>query len=68
MATRTVIKPGDKVSVPLGRDRIVGVALEVYGPRQARSVLVSVPVHGTEGDVLDESLISFPLEEVVPAA
>jgi hypothetical protein len=57
------IYPGDKVRVSLGYEAVCTV-LEVYGPRDSLSYYCSVPVHGVDGEILDEEFISFPGDAV----
>jgi hypothetical protein len=64
MARTKMLKPGDKVAVPLGLDEVVGVVLNVYGPPGHKSVFVRVPIHGPSGETLDEKEISFPAHAV----
>lgn len=59
-ASRRRIKRGDKVAVPWGLDEIVGEVEEVYGPSHRKYVVVRVPTHGPEDEILHEENISFP--------
>jgi primosomal protein N' len=68
MATKTTFKPGDRVKVPWGLDDLIGIVIEVYGPRGAPSVLVEVPVHGASGEVLETTTVSYPASALEPAA
>ncbi len=56
------LRAGDKVMVPWGLEELLGVVVEVYGPPGRLSAMVKVPVHGSSGEVLEETTLSFPLE------
>lgn len=61
------MKPGDPVNVPWGLDTVTGTVLSVYGPRARPHALVSIPIRGAEGEVLDTTTVSFPLDALTPA-
>jgi hypothetical protein len=58
------VKRGDRVAVLWGIDELIGPVEEVYGPQGSRHVMVRVPFHGPEGEILHEESISFPIDEV----
>jgi hypothetical protein len=60
------IKFGDKVVVPWGLNEIVGVAREVSGTPARRYVTVRVPIHGPEGETLQEEDYSYPEDWLRP--
>lgn len=51
-------KAGDRVLVQVGFDEVEARVLEVYGPNDSR-LLLTVPIHGSEGEVLDERTVSL---------
>lgn len=62
------LQPGDRVRVPWGLDELFGVVEEVYGPSGHPFAMVTVPVHGSSGETLTETTISFPLDALTPVA
>jgi hypothetical protein len=60
MATKTKLKVGDKVRVPLGVNEVKGVIVNISGPPGQRYVLVRMPIRGSSGETLEETEASFP--------
>jgi hypothetical protein len=58
------LKAGDRVLVRSGRREIEARVLEVYGPNDSQ-LLLAVPLHGSEGEVLSEETISMPIRRVI---
>lgn len=58
------LKAGDRVLVQVGFDEVEARVLEVYGPNDSR-LLLALPIHGSEGEVLDERTVSLPLRRVL---
>ena len=52
---------GHRVVVPWGVDTVMGVVKRVYGPPGQRRALVTVPIRGSSGATLDETIVSVSL-------
>ena len=58
------LKAGDLVLVRSGLRETEARVLEVYGPNDSH-LLLAIPIHGAEGEVLDERTVSLPVRRVV---
>ena len=58
------LKAGDLVLVRTGLRETEARVLEVHGPNDSR-LLLAIPIHGAEGEVLDERTVSLPVRRVV---
>ena len=56
------LRPGDKVEVPWGFDLLIGIVREVYGSPGKPFVMVEIPIHGSSGETLDTTTLSFPAD------
>lgn len=57
------VEVGDRVVIPHGLGEREATVTEVYGENDSQVVLM-VPIHGANGDVLDEYMLSLPIERV----
>lgn len=61
------LQAGQAVKVPWGLGHIEGRIREIYGPRGHRYAIVIIPIHGSMGETLEETTVSFPLDSLEPA-
>ena len=57
------LRYGDRVLVRRGSDEVEARVLEVYGPNDSQ-VLLAMPLHGCDGEVLIERTVSLPIRRV----
>ena len=62
------LRPGDKVEVPWGFDLLIGVVREVYGSPGKPFAMVEIPIHGSLGEILDTTTLSFPADALTLAS
>jgi hypothetical protein len=58
------VRVGDTVRVPWGLDVATGDVLELQGPPHQQHVVVSIPILGSSGEVLDQTTVTFSLDAV----
>jgi hypothetical protein len=58
---------GDRVLVRRGSHEVEARVVEVYGPNDSH-VLLAMPLHGCDGEVLVERTVSLPIRRVRRAA
>jgi hypothetical protein len=59
-------KVGDTVRVPWGLGTVAAEVVDVRGPSARPHAVVSVPVLGSSGEVLDRTTVSFPMADLEP--
>ena len=58
------LRAGDRVLVRSGLREVEARVLEVYGPSDSQ-LLLAMPLHGADGEVLVERTVSLPMRRVI---
>jgi hypothetical protein len=58
------LQVGQAVKAPWGLGHIEGRILEIYGPPGHLQALVSLPIRGSTGEALEQTMVSFPLDSL----
>ena len=64
VSTADKLRAGDRVLVRSGLREVEARVLEVYGPNDSQ-LLLAMPLHGVDGNVLAERTVSLPMRRVI---